>query len=377
MEPEATKVIDALDIFDPQMRTLAALQHVPPQALDLRSLPINLEAASADTLKLGLIVVGLDRAPANLFHPRHGNADIVKALGAHDDPIVAQYTVWAVAENDNLTVDDLGIPISSVESRPGNVRGWMYRAVAMHTPSAVKYQDYIANGAGDTDAEVRLGLAIGLKDTYFDGLEAVVLDWYINEEDSEVSQSLLDHMVRHSDKCYNYEQCIVERYESEGKNSLLRRRMEGLAARTTLYLRLMRISYDGSSDLFRGEIIVSNNTTINGGVQAGAFAIGGNASNSAATQIHYESKTVEAIQGELAKAIRGVHESGCTPNIKEEALEHVRAAQIDPSPDKITKAIITLKKVEAAASQIAGIGSAATSIGTTIVTLGKLSGLIS
>ena len=38
--------------------------------------------------------------------------------------------------------------------------------------------EYIELGSRDANAEARMGLAVGLKATYFDGLEALVLDWF-------------------------------------------------------------------------------------------------------------------------------------------------------------------------------------------------------
>jgi hypothetical protein len=374
MQPDPTKFIDTLDVFDPQMRVLAALQHVSHTKLDLAGLPVNVETASPDVLKLGLIVVGLNRAPINLFHPRHSNAEIVRALGSHDDSIIAQYTVWAVAENDDLSIKDLGIPISSVESLPPNVRGWMYRVIALSAAIAAKNQDYIAQGAGDPMPEVRLGLAIGLLDTYYDGLEAVVLDWAINESDTEVSSSIIDHMVRHAVQCSNYEQMVIELYEKENKGSLLRQRMEAHAAKTPLYGRFQRISYDGSSDLFSGVTNVTINIT--GGINAGAVAIGGDASNSGTVNVHYQPQTIEAIQKELSRAIGDIHNSQIDAGLKEEALEHVKAAQADPTPDKLKKAVDLLGKVESGLKKLDGASQKVIAIGTTIANLAKSAGLM-
>jgi hypothetical protein len=107
MQPnDATNIISGLGMFDPQIRVLAAMQHVDAAKLDQRGLPINIEIATLDALKLGLIVVGLDQAPANLFHPRHSNAEIVSVLGSRHDCIISQYTVWAIANERPLSASD-------------------------------------------------------------------------------------------------------------------------------------------------------------------------------------------------------------------------------------------------------------------------------
>ena len=364
MQPNgATKIISDLGMFDPQIRVLAAMQHVDAAKLDQRGLPINIEIAPPDVLKLGLIVVGLDRAPANLFHPRHSNGAIVRALGSHHDCIISQYTVWAIAENDNLGLSDLGIPISSIETQPANVRTWIYQLIAMSPATAEANREYIELGAGDPETEARLGLAVGLRETYYDGIEALILDWFSSETDQDVVQALLDHMIRQSSKCPSYEDAAIQSYEKEGPGSAARKRMEAYARGLPLYARFQRMSFDGSNDLFRSMTIM-NTTTINGGIQAGAVSLTGDATNMGTTNIHYQPQTVEAIQTELTKAIREIHTSTADPDLKEQALEHVRAAQADPTPDKLTKAIGFLGKIETVTAKVAGVGTSITTLGT-------------
>ena len=161
-------------------------------------------------------------------------------------------------------------------------------------------------------------------ETYYDGIEALILDWFSGETDQEVVQALLDHMIRQSSKCPSYEEAAIQSYEKEGPGSAARKRMEAYAAGLPLYARFQRISYDGSNDLFRSMTIMN---TINGGIQAGAVSINGNAANRGTTNVHYQPQTIEAIQTELTKAIREIHTSTADPDLKELALEHVRAAQ--------------------------------------------------
>jgi len=103
MSRTAAQILRTLS-FDEQMLTLAALQHVDSNNLDLSALPIDVETASPDLLKLALVVVGLDKAPNNMLHPHHKNAELVQALGQHHDGVVSQYSVWAITENESLRV---------------------------------------------------------------------------------------------------------------------------------------------------------------------------------------------------------------------------------------------------------------------------------
>ena len=55
--------------FDPQMTTLAALQHVPAHFLDLTELPLDVDKATPSLLKLALLVVGLGHSPEESSEP--------------------------------------------------------------------------------------------------------------------------------------------------------------------------------------------------------------------------------------------------------------------------------------------------------------------
>lgn len=68
----------------------------------------------------------------------------------------------------------------------------------------------------DQDAEARFGLARGLRETFFDGLEGPVLDWYTKEGEQEVSHHLLDHLVRQSRHCRSYKSMVLDVYKKRG-----------------------------------------------------------------------------------------------------------------------------------------------------------------
>jgi hypothetical protein len=357
--------------FDEPMITLAALQHVAPDKLDLSVLPLDVETASTDLLRLALVVVGLDRAPDNMLNPRHANSTMVKALGAHEDSIVSQYSIWAITESELLGIDDLGIDIRNVESQPSNVRAWIFQLIAMSRENAALHLEYLELGMRDLDPEARNGLAMGLRDTFFDGLEALVLDWFVSEADREVSLSLLDHIVMQARNCPGYETLALEMYESGGS----RQRMEAHAIGTPLYAKFRRISYDGASDLFRRDISVTNNTTfnVNGGIQGGSVSLGGNAANFGPTSVRYDAQTNKAIMAELTKAERELRDTSADESLKHEVLKQVQSAKDDPAPDKIANVISALGRVDSIATHVSGAGTA---IGGIITTLGKLTGAI-
>ena len=358
LSPNPTVTLATLKGFDPKTMMLGALQHVPHDQLDLSHLPIKIDTAELDHLKLALVVVGLDRAPEHLFDPRHDNAAIVKVLGDHDDDVVSQYTVWAITENSHLSIRDLGIPLKDIERQPANVRGWMFQLVGMSADDAQKNWDLVRLGAGDDEQAARFGLAVGLKETFFDSLEALVLDWLFKEDDTEVRFALTDHVVRQYAQYPRYEQAALELYGNAAPLSEVRRRMEAVAAGTGLYGKLRTIGFDGTADLFRGATFVkseTNNTFNIGTVQAGAAAFGGNARNEGDVS---NQNDVE-IQNEISKIIELLHESVLQDAEKKELLAAATAAQADPSKDKVGKLWELLRKVSIGGSIAVSTGNLA------------------
>lgn len=327
--------------FDPQMRTLAALQHIPHEKLDLSELPIDVNNASADVLKLALVVVGLARSPENLLNPRHSDGEMVRALGKHHDPIVSQYTIWAITENANLGVAHLGVEIRDIEEQPDNVRAWMLQLLAIEANDNRPHWEVLCQGMNDPAAEARRGLALGFGSTFVDIFEPLVLDWFVNEPDAEVRQLLLGHIVRHANRSRRYEQFAIEIFDREPVGSMLRQSMEASAAKLPIYMKFKEIGA-GSPDLFGGRSFTLVEKQYNiGNVQGGAVNVGdGIATNSGATYIQVlSSQQIEAAQAELARLEAALHASTLAPEQKSKALEQVQAAQADPSPSKIGSVI--------------------------------------
>lgn len=327
--------------FDPQMRTLAALQHVPVHTLDMEGLPVDVEVASADVLRLALLVVGLGRSPENLLNPRHTDGEMVRALGGHHDPLVSQYTIWAITENDQLGIANLGVPLKDIEGQPDNVRAWMFQLLAMEADAAHSYWDIIRLGSNDPMPEARRGLAQGLAHTFVDVFEPWILEWVTSETDPEVQQLLLSHIVRQAVHSPNYAQYALAIYEGEAHGSALRQSMEASAVRTPIYTLFKRLDAK-AQDLFSGGGLTMVKNQINiGSVQGGAIAVGdGTATNYGTTNVQVlTSQQVETAQAELAKLEGALHDTEMDHEQKSKALAHVKAAKEDPSPGKISKVV--------------------------------------
>jgi hypothetical protein len=345
MSDEAGTLLKSQNV-DAQLMTLAALQHVPAESLDLSPLPINVDHASPDLLKLGLVLVGLDKAPDNLMDPRHNNAQMVRALGTHHDAIVSQYTIWAITENRGLSIGDLGVDIQTFEGQPSNVRSWMLRLAASQAARDGLLREIVVEGAGDPDPEARLGLAIGLLDTYYDGLDAVVLDWFTGEDDEDVTIALLDHIVHNAEQSTDYERTAIEEFQGAAPHSLARLRMQSAAVGRPIHARFQKINYAVDGDLFGEARTVVNN--IKGDVNAGVISFGnGTATNSGNTTMN-KGAEVKEILALLSQVEREINASPLTDDMKAEGLDAVKAAQADPKPGMLERTLKWLKRAETA-----------------------------
>ncbi len=350
------------------LATLAALQHKTPATLPLKGLPLNVETADAELLKLGLIVVGLGNSPGNILNPRHTDAEMVKSLGSHHDPIVSQYSIWAIAENTQLSVADLGIDIRDVNAHPENVRSWIYRLIAQRERSAKECWEVILEGTTDPSAEARRGLARGLQGTFIDIMEPWITDWLVREGDSETRLALLTHLAKQSNRSQAYANFALQIYESEPEGSVARETLETASINTDLYVQLKRLSAGGGADLFslmedrmaKGPIIIQN-------LQAGAVALGGGqATNYGA--IHNQALSADQkakLQSDLFSIQELVPSLQIDARQKEVLLDAVTAAKDDPNPKSIKRVIEVMSDV----GKVAEVGSALAPYLATLATL--------
>lgn len=336
----------------PQMTALAALQHVAPAKLDLKSLPLHLDTAPPNLIRLGLVVVGLDKAPPNLFDPHYENAELVKQLGGHHDPSISQYSIWAINENDRLNINHLGVPLSSIETYPPNIRGWIYQLAASTAETAPQYLEYIDLGIAETDAEARAGVALGLKDAYSVEIEKRVVDWVFKEVDAEIKRHLHGHIIQYAGRSLQYTKIAVELYKAE-QNYRLRDNMLEKAFQTPLFMAFKQTELNGG--LFGG--VVMNQTTFNiGSMQNnGATAFNGDATNNGG---NYNVEATQKIMQMLDAAEREIKASPHTDAEKKPALEAIAAAKKTPEKGFLEKAVSTMKSFAALANAAAGSGTA-------------------
>lgn len=344
--------------IDNRIVTLASLQYGDISDIDFSILPLDAEKTDPSILKLGLVLVGLDKAPENLFDTNHSNRNIVRDLCRHDDSHVSQYSVWAIAENQNLKFSDLGLDLKLIESFPSNIRAWIMRLLGMTPTEARKRMEYVRQGSEDSDPRVRAGLAMGLRDTYFDGIDALMINWLLAEDDNETRQCLLDHFVISAEKCDLYKEYVIDAYTREADESIIRRRIEAAAAGTALFRDLQKIRYS-RNDLFSGEGGGTMARTINiNTLNAGALAIDGNINNSGAISAYYRPEDVAGLNKMLALAEGVAHEPEVPEENRREVLHLVDAARKLGTPDSFSRVVTGLKRLGTLgiAVQFAGVG---------------------
>lgn len=210
--------LEEIDLFrssDPCLRTLAALQNTDPKYLDLSSIRIDIDKAHKEILKLALITIGLNKDIENLFHPKHGNGTIVRQLGAYPDDIVVQYSVWSIIENRRLDISDLGVKVHPIDALPTNVQSKVMQLIAMRESDYERRHALMLDGPYLPSVEAREGMARGLLTTYYDGLEAITIDWMGREVVDYVKALLAQHFARFSNSCLLYEDECLRLFDAD------------------------------------------------------------------------------------------------------------------------------------------------------------------
>ncbi len=367
----AQKVISHQGICTAEMIALSALQTTDPSKLDLSDLKINIDTAEPVPLKLALVLVGLNKSPENIFDPRHSNAEMVRVLGGHHEPLVSQYSVWAAAENPHLGTSNIGINIKEIDVLPPNVRSYVYRLFAEENSVSSQRHEIIAQGSQDTNLEARLGLAIGLRESYYDGLEQVTVDWFHDaEDDPGVSAHLLDHIVAHAGHLATYENIALEHYEFAAENLKKRLRMEVAAAGTKIFSDFKRISIKTEAGLFGlNGGSVTNNILNNHGVMQGAVSQSGTAINEGQMQAAMTQGQIDNARKLLDGVVTEIEAVPLSDEIKGEVRTAVEHAKGNTDKTTLGGVVGVLEKAEAGLKAVSGMADHAIKVGTLILGL--------
>jgi|GEM_PF-5286003 len=346
-----------------EILTLSALQTIDTATQEFPKLTLDISKADETALKLALVLVGLNRAPELLFDKKFDNRAMVKELGGHQDALVSQYSVWAVSENPVYSTSDLGIDRTEIIAQPDNVRHYAYRLFAAENDPSTENFEMIAEGRHDDINEVRLGTAMGLRETYYEGLQDLTIPWFYDEADNDVRAHLLDHLVRHSEKQELYETHAIDLFEYFASDEGMRNRMMAAAAGKKISTAFKRIIHDESEGLFgkRADKVTyetNNHTTItNNGTMNGNNSLGGAANNSGQVNVQNNGPDIEKLLATLLEAKTAINMLQLESDLRAETLDAISAAETEPTFDNVSKASTALKKVAGVIGSTAGFAA--------------------
>lgn len=355
-------------LVDPNIAYLSALQVVAPGSLSLTIPSLDFENCDSLVIKLALLLVGMNKSPSNLFHPKYSNREMIRILSTSKDDLVAQYSFWAASENPYLKSADIALDLSDIEGRSENQKSYIYRLYASDDSYSEAQHQVIMLGSDDAYSEARLGCAIGIYNTWFDGIEEITQSWYFKEEDDETRMCLLDHFVRQSNKSEIYYDLAVELYNDFENDRTVTKRMLAHASRLPISNDFKKIDFQRESGfLFPPEVINmtnNNNFTFNNPNFQGQTAMGGSENTNHGTQTNSSTQDNRSIVGAaLVEAKRDVAELPIEEDLKLKTLEALRAAEEDPSSARLEKAAKFLETCEKSVSAIAGMATKAKAIG--------------
>ena len=102
-------VLAAWDVPMTSSTVLALAQQSSAYEEEISKVHLEIETATVNELRLGTLMVGLQKAPEGLFSRHHPVTEVIGVLNNHDDPIVAQYSFWAAAEHPDLGLSHMRV----------------------------------------------------------------------------------------------------------------------------------------------------------------------------------------------------------------------------------------------------------------------------
>ena len=365
LRSDAYSYLKALKNVEQDLLVLSALQVSQSRDIPVNETRIDIDKASPSILKSTLITLGLNKAPANIFHPTYENSEVVGHLNHHDNKIVSQYSVWATAENPYLGAKDLRIPASDFGGLPENVRSWVYRLIASENNNLAHHHDLIVDCSRDKSEKARSGLITGLYDNYYDGLDVLICDWFSEESDEDVRELLLGHMASQNQNSATYFNYVSEMYDTGSLSARCKARITAAASRTKLFSKLKQIEYssgpslfEGTNNIFIGEINMGDKITT-GDIQGGAVNIGsGSATNSGKLESLTQKQTLEA-QKYFTKALAELNLLDSEITERGQAIDAVEKAKTKPSKKTITSAADSIFKVVKRINDVAKLSASA------------------
>lgn len=347
MSAGANSLISRLDTIEPKLVMLSAMQASGKPLRTQSKLTIDIDHDGEILRRLSLVNIGLGKAPENLFDPRYPNREIVSVLSREGEPMVSQYAVWAIAENELLSVADLGIPFNRIDDQPINVQAYIHRMYGEKGAQDAQQHEILSVGLESSHRKIRLETAIGIASRYHDGLDTIVGPSVLNESDEDVFQQLLDHVVRHADRSSIYRNIALQQYEIAQGDDILRLRMRAAGVGKEILNDFREFDEEmqlGFLKAIRVEKVVNNTWNNNGPVQ-GNIAQGGNAVNTGTVNSQTVANSADAVKW-LKTAEIGIQDVPLADETKQQLLDVIRAAQASPTKENIGVAHTLLEKAK-------------------------------
>lgn len=126
--------------------------------------------------------------------------DLLIQLNSHDDPKVAEYSIWALHHSDDGSFTDSTILPHQIFNQEPNVRRWLYRLIMKDLNSTLVNLDLIKEAIdNEQDISAREGLAKGLREyADSDNIKQILTKWFEAEQSERVKLVLLEEFVEHS-----------------------------------------------------------------------------------------------------------------------------------------------------------------------------------
>ncbi len=310
-----------------------------------RDLPrINIQRANDVLLKCACVCMATGRNKRAIFDPKFKQDEQLIALNDHHVAEVAQYSIYAMWRSPRLTFDRLGFTLDTLQVRPPDVRRWAYRLLCKQQKSVSKNRDLFQQIIkSESDGAALEGLALGLRDLWYDGIEVSMVDWFNSEQDERVKFAILEHMAKQSDHSPSYADMVIETYRKDSL-SVLKARIKEAAATTALYSKLERFDemLDNQTQLFvAGDLFVTKNTQkfTGGQVNIGVNTIGGNSTGNKVDQSIQLSQDLS----DIAAKMQAAADNGDRSTQSKEVSESLRELRNAPTSNKLQSALEATK----------------------------------
>ncbi|WP_300397317.1 hypothetical protein [uncultured Sphingobium sp.] len=336
---------------------MALAQHHGAFEEELTALQLDLGRADAGDLRSATLLIGLQRAPSTLFSDRHPVSSVIGDLNSHEDGIVAQYSFWATAEHPDLSLDSVSVPPSLFSQLKPNVQAWAYRVLTKDNETAQKHNEFIVEGSESDHPNVREGVAMGIRDIFYDSLDTVVIDWSLSEDDIVIREKLWEHMAANAEHSAGYREEAERAYRSSSANSALRVRLDAACKEKGLALTFKKIALQtGDPDFFTqisGANVTNNNQTFLGPVQTAALSNAG-PGNTGTVNIGQQQQVVSQVEADLKELLSDLQRQPAS-NEKDKVTAAVEDAVKSPTKSKVGKIVDWLKSAKEGMTSITDI----------------------